>query len=250
MSMKALLVVGITVAAMAGLAAQAAAQAAGMTTAPTELVMYPDIIMTNGKILTVDKDFSTQQAIAIRDKKILLVGTNAAVERLAGPKTQRMDLGGKTMIPGIIDTHLHSQMTAMQDHADVIGKIEPRFRDYSNVAKVKGASVADLLQNIKTAAASRQPGSWLQVRIDSPELAQAFYDKVRRRDLDSVAPNNLLIVQSAGVTVNTKLIEAIKAFYGNDDLELGRDETGMSDGQMINTLVESVVADMTIDHPM
>ena len=250
-AVKVLFVTSVVLALAAGFTAvRAAAQAGGMTTAPTELVLYPDTIMTNGKILTVDKDFSTRQAIAIRGDKILLVGTNAAVTRLAGPKTQRMDLGGKTMIPGIIDTHLHSMPSAMAENVDFIGKIEPRYRDFMNVAKIKGTSVADLLQQIKAVAATRQPGTWLHVQVDSPELALPFYDKVRRRDLDAVAPNNLVIVESLGDTVNTKMLEAIKAFYGNDDIELGRDETGMSDGQMVTTLLESIVADLTIDHPM
>ena len=253
-AVKVVIVAGLAVVVVAGLAAvRAAAQAAGMTTAPTELVMYPDTILTNGKILTVDKDFSTKQAIAIRDGKILAVGTDAAITRLAGPKTQKMDLGGKTMIPGIIDTHLHSMPGAMQEHAAEIGAIEPRFRDYMDVAKVKGTSIADLLQNIKTVAASRKPGTWLRVQIDSPELTAPFYDKIRRKDLDAVAPNNLLIVQSAGNTLNTKLLETIQAFYGNTDLELDPNEvdaTGMSSGRMLGTVGESIMADLTIDHPM
>src|SRR3984893_17628602 len=120
-------------------AAPVAAQTGGVTQAPTELVSYPDVILTNGKILTVDKDFSIRQALAVRDGKILAVGTNAAIERLAGPKTQRMDLGGKSVIPGIIDTHLHGQGFGIVEHLKEIIAIEPKYRDFvSDVSGIAG----------------------------------------------------------------------------------------------------------------
>src|SRR5690349_16013234 len=85
------------------LPALAAAQAL-----PPEVVAYADTIFTNGKVLTVDKDFIIAEAIAVRDGKVLATGTTGAIERMAGPKTKRIDLAGKSVIPGIIDTHLHT----------------------------------------------------------------------------------------------------------------------------------------------
>src|SRR5205814_3784329 len=84
---------------------------------PPEVLAYADAILTNGKVLTVDKDFSIREAVAIRDGKVLATGTTAAIQRYAGPKTQRIDLAGKTVIPGIIVTHLHFQLGAIQNHA-------------------------------------------------------------------------------------------------------------------------------------
>ena len=74
---------------------------------PPELINYADTIFTNGKIVTVDDRSSVAQAVAVRDGKILAVGQNAQMLCLAGPKTVRIDLKGKTMIPGLIDTHAH-----------------------------------------------------------------------------------------------------------------------------------------------
>jgi imidazolonepropionase-like amidohydrolase len=69
---------------------------------PDELVSYPDMIFTNGKILTVDKNFSIVEALAIRNGRILAVGATASMQRLAGPRTQRLDLQGKTMIHALM----------------------------------------------------------------------------------------------------------------------------------------------------
>src|SRR5579872_1115450 len=135
-AVRAVVVTGVAVVVTAGVAvAPAAAQTGATVQAPAELVSYPDVIMTNGKILTVDKDFSIRQAVAIRDGKILATGTNAAILRLAGPKTQKIDLAGKSVIPGIIDTHLHGQGQGVEATIKNIDALEPKYRDYSNVIK-------------------------------------------------------------------------------------------------------------------
>ena len=71
-----------------------------------------DLILHNGKILTVDKDFSVAQAVAVAGNKIIAVGPDAQVLATAGPKTQKIDLKGRTVIPGLIDTHRHMYSAA------------------------------------------------------------------------------------------------------------------------------------------
>src|SRR4051794_14920366 len=66
-----------------------------------------DLILHHGKILTVDKAFSIAQAIAVKDGKILRVGSDADVLASKGDKTQIIDLAGKTVLPGLIDSHVH-----------------------------------------------------------------------------------------------------------------------------------------------
>ena len=67
-----------------------------------------DAVLINGKILTVDAAFSTQQALAVRDDKIAAIGTTAEIRKLAGSKTKVIDLNGLTVIPGLIDSHMHA----------------------------------------------------------------------------------------------------------------------------------------------
>src|ERR1700693_840743 len=65
-------------------------------------------ILVNGKILTVDSQFSIREAIAIRDGKIMTVGSTDDVRKRAGPQTRVVDLQGRTVIPGLIDSHMHA----------------------------------------------------------------------------------------------------------------------------------------------
>src|ERR1700694_4406018 len=66
-----------------------------------------DTVLFNGKILTVDENFSTQQALAIGHGRIVAPGTSAAMKNLAGGKAKLIDLGGRTVIPGLTDGHIH-----------------------------------------------------------------------------------------------------------------------------------------------
>src|SRR5690242_13001364 len=66
-----------------------------------------DTILHNGKVITVDKSFSIADAIAVRGDQIAAVGKEADVMKLAGPSTKVIDLKGRTVIPGLIDTHNH-----------------------------------------------------------------------------------------------------------------------------------------------
>src|SRR3954468_17078728 len=66
-----------------------------------------DIVLTNGKIITVDEKFTIAQAVAIRGDRIVAVGTNQEITQLAGPNTRRINLQGKSVIPGLIDNHMH-----------------------------------------------------------------------------------------------------------------------------------------------
>src|SRR5438874_2542904 len=66
-----------------------------------------DIVLLNGKIITVDEGDRIAQAVAIAGGKIVAVGTNAEVSKLAGPRTQRIDLKGRAVTPGLLDAHAH-----------------------------------------------------------------------------------------------------------------------------------------------
>src|SRR5207245_1758398 len=67
-----------------------------------------DLILTNGKVLTVDNNFTIAEAVAVGGNKILAEGKAADIQKMAGSGTQVIDLKGKTVIPGLVDTHRHS----------------------------------------------------------------------------------------------------------------------------------------------
>ncbi|MDA2933630.1 amidohydrolase family protein [Acidobacteria bacterium AH-259-D05] len=97
---------------------------------PPEVLAYPEIILLNGKILTVDEEFSVVEAVAIRGELILAVGDDDRILKMAGPQTQTIDLEGKTVVPGLIDTHDHlgsyaiAYMTLLDKGIQWEGKIE------------------------------------------------------------------------------------------------------------------------------
>ena len=66
-----------------------------------------DLVLSNGKIITVDERFTIAQAVAIAGDRIVAVGSNQDIGRLAGPSTRRIDLMGRSVTPGLIDNHLH-----------------------------------------------------------------------------------------------------------------------------------------------
>src|SRR5436305_2260095 len=108
-----------------------------------------DTILVNGKVLTVDPQFSIQEAIAIRDGKILAVGKTADVRKLRGPRTRVIDLQGRTVIPGLIDSHLHGIRAALSFSTEVNW--------------IGAPSLDDALGKIRQGARTMKPGAWLIV---------------------------------------------------------------------------------------
>ncbi|MEE2840059.1 MAG: amidohydrolase, partial [Acidobacteriota bacterium] len=74
---------------------------------PAEVIAYADIIFYNGKILTADEEFTIEEAVAIRDGKFMAVGNSERILAMAGPNTRRVDLEGRSVIPGLIADHEH-----------------------------------------------------------------------------------------------------------------------------------------------
>ena len=85
--------------------------AAGASAASAQVA---DTVLVNGKILTVDQQFSTRSAVAVREGRILAVGSDADIRKLAGPTTRTIDLQGRTVIPGLIDSHMHATRAALE----------------------------------------------------------------------------------------------------------------------------------------
>jgi predicted amidohydrolase YtcJ len=141
----------------------------------------PDTVLVNGKILTVDAQFSTREALAIRDGKILAVGSSADMRRLAGPRSRVIDLQGRTVIPGLIDSHLHA-IRAAETFA-------------TEVNWIGAPTLVDALARIRDASRTMKPGAWLIVA--GGWNVQQFKENRRptQAELVSAAPDNPVYVQ-------------------------------------------------------
>jgi len=140
-----------------------------------EKYLMPDTVMINSKIIQVDAEDSVAEAIAIRDGKIMAVGSNKMVKKLIGQNTQVIDLKGMTATPGFIDSHCHFSGTSMLYVLDL---------SYPAVQKI-----ADVQQKIKAKIETMKPGEWVRGRgWDEGKLSELRY--IYASDLDLVSPNN------------------------------------------------------------
>jgi len=141
----------------------------------------PDLVLLGGKVVTVDTESAVREALAIRDGKIASLGSTAEIRRLAGPKTRVVELGGRTVIPGLIDSHLHAVRAALSFSTEVNW--------------IGARSLPEALGRITAAAARRPPGSWLIVAGGWNELQFAERRRPTQAELEAAAPNNPVYVQ-------------------------------------------------------
>src|SRR5690349_22319349 len=81
-----------------------------------------DTVLYNGKIVTADRDFHIAQAVAIRDGKFIAVGADRDIRALAGSRTTSVDLQGRTVLPGLIDTHAHLESAGLAEYTAGMGR--------------------------------------------------------------------------------------------------------------------------------
>src|SRR6478752_3721007 len=140
-----------------------------------------DTILFNGKILTVDNDFSVRQALAIGNGRIVATGTSAAMKKLAGDKAKLIDLGGRTVIPGLTDGHIHGIRAALTFGTEV---------NWIGVPTLK-----DALEKIAQAAKSQKPESWIVVAGGWTEEQFAEKRRPTPAEVTAVAPDNPVYIQ-------------------------------------------------------
>src|ERR1700682_3892613 len=108
-----------------------------------------DLILRNGKVVTVDDRFTIAQAIAIKGERVMATGGNAEIEKLRGAHTRIIDLEGKTVIPGLIDNHAHCMRATEYWHAE---------------ARLDGVTSRNrALEMIAAKARQSKPGEWVLV---------------------------------------------------------------------------------------
>ncbi len=162
------------------------------------LAQAPDRILYDGQILTVDEDFSVASAIAIRGDRILAIGDTAEIRALAGPDTEQIDLAGGTVVPGLIDNHIHYLRGT-------------NFAAYET--RIHGVtSRKEVLARITARAEELGPGKWVFILGGWHE--QQFADKpggFTREELDAAAPNNPVFIQKTYTAfyMNTLAVDQI-----------------------------------------
>ena len=191
--------------------------------------MKYDALYINGKIFTSDADRPYAQAMAVKDGRIAWVGSDTEAEAadIAADCAQTIDLGGKRILPGFVDCHMHAIMLA--DFAQQISVLPPEIY-----------SITDLQAAIRRVREEQGEGQWiLGWGYDEGKLAENRAPN--RRDLDEVCSDSPVVVQRSCThiwAVNSKALELAGITKDTSDPEggrIGRDEQGEPDGILYET---------------
>ena len=172
-----------------------------------------DLVLFNGKVLTVDKAFTIHQAIAVKDGKVLAVGDDSITKQYTATTT--IDLKGRTLLPGFNDNHFHP------------GSRSPRSVDIEDVESI--AKMQDLLRK---KARELGPGEWITgYGWDEAKMKEKRVPV--KEDLDAAAPNNPVALTRAGahsVVGNSLALKAAGITRTTEDPKSGLIERG-KDGE-------------------
>lgn len=182
-----------------------------------------DLVVTNARVLTVDAAFSVAGGVAVRDGRIeAVLAPGADASTFIGPDTRVIDAGGRTVIPGIIDTHVHALMAARAEATTP-------FRDFTSVAGIQAW--------VREAAARTPKGAW----IFTPRLFPTRLEEHRfptRDELDAAATDHPVVVDGAyGLVLNTAALRAADITSETPDPPGGaivKDEAGNPTGMLRN----------------
>ena len=181
----------------------------------------PDAIYVNGHVLTVDARFTTAEAFAVRGTQFTAVGRTVAIRKLAGPSTRVIDLKGRTVIPGFEDSHLHSvgggpgvDLSAARARSDVFRAIQTRV-----AATPRGEIIVS-------------NSDWHEAQLKEQRLPL-------RRDLDTVSPDNPVILVRGGheYILNSAALahwNITKATKSPDGGQISRYTDGEPNGELID----------------
>ena len=178
-----------------------------------------DIVLRGGKIVTVDGDFSIHQAIAIKDGRFLAIGTERDMRPFIGPATRVIDLAGRTVIPGLNDSHIYASAAGSSWDSDLHWE--------------SSRTLADALTQIARAARRTPRGSWIVVGGGWVPTQFAERRFPSRAELDKLAPNHPVYVQylQQGALLNSAGLVAIGIAPGTPDPPGGRFERNPQTGE-------------------
>ncbi len=196
---------------------------AGSTGAGVAVAEPPEIIFHGGKIVTVDESFGIASALAVRGERIAAVGEDEEVLALAGPGTRRIDLAGATVLPGLIDSHMHAPSAAVYEFDHPVPEME---------------SIDDVLDYVAARAAALPDGEWIVVQ-------QVFITRLKeqrfptREELDRAAPRHPVFFRTGpDAALNSLALEesGIDRDFVPDDGQAGYAERDSDTGELTGVL--------------
>src|SRR5437588_257395 len=187
------------------------------------LAQPADLVLRGGKVITVDIGWHVAQAVAVRNGRFIAIGDDAAISHYVGPNTQIVELAGNTVVPGLIDSHLHQLFAALNGPA---------------VQLLGAKSVADVQKAIGERVARTEAGKWVMASSGWHESILEEGRMPTRFELDAVSPNNPVFIPRGGhvITVNSKALELAgitRATPNPDGGVIVRDDKGEATGVLL-----------------
>ncbi len=190
------------------------------------LINYADLVLYNGQVLSVDEDFSVYQAIAVRDGKVLALGTSNDMLALAGPDTARVDLNGRSVTPGYIYNDGDNSVPGGDIYKDTMVKGWLSGR-------IPGASLEELLASLNKLTEESDPGE--PIFVNMPKASPRVAEEWTADDLDEIAPANpmALFYNDSVVVVNHAMLnDAFAAGLPQEHFGVVLNEDGVPTGQL------------------
>ncbi len=194
-----------------------------------------DIVLHGGNVITVDEDKPRAQGVAIKDGRILWVGTNEGVKQAIGRGTQVRDLKGMTVIPGFIESHNHTLMFGL---------------GLSAIDLTQVSSIEEILVLVNERAKQQKEGTWITgVGYNQNELREKRHPT--RKDLDKAASNHLVSLRHTsahGIVVNSLALAWAGITQETPDPEGGKIGKEGNTGELTGLLFESPAMKLIEDH--
>ncbi len=183
-----------------------------------------DTVLRGGKIITVDGAFSIKQAVAIRDGRFVAVGSDGEIRDYIGPGTRVIDLFGRSVIPGLIDSHIHATVAGLNWDAELHWELNH--------------TLADGLRQIATATKRKAPGNWIVVGGGWVPTQFAERRFPTRDELDTLAPDHPVYIQylRQGALLNSAALAALGITSKTGDPAGGRFERNPNTGVLTGWL--------------
>ncbi len=206
--------------------------------------MSADLVIVNGKVITVDPTDRICEAVAVKAGKILSVDSNDEIKKLIGEQTRVIDLKGRTLTPGMIDVHGHFAMGG----TSYLFVLDLRYP--------KVTSIAQVIEIIKERVSASEPGQWIQGR----GWDEALFDEQRyidKNDLDPITQDNPIILRHTSghyIAVNSLALKLAGVSKNTPDPVGGtivrdpvtRDPTGVFMEGPATNLITDIVPPWTI----
>jgi predicted amidohydrolase YtcJ len=198
---------------------------------PKEL--YADLILYNCRIYTADGNDTIAEAIAVKNSRVQMIGTNSEILRLKGKSSEVMDLGGKLVLPGFVDSHEHCIRKGLQ-------------LDWVNCGTQSTKSIDDIVKALKRKAEEKRPGEWVVGDwFDESKLQERRFPT--RYDLDKASRTHPIYLGRAGGhngVANSLALEIASIGKDTDSPSGGRiekDEEGEPTGRLDELAAMNIV---------